>query len=171
MSRLALSIGPPVDESGESGLTQMFAVRGELDIASGSVLEHALIDELAAIPDEIVLGLSDLAFIDIVGLRALERVRADLAAHGCRLTLRSVPPQAARLLELVARATGAKPTDRVNHSASRRRTHSSSRIGIATMRPRKPRTSPTATTSKAITAGYRWTSRDITRGSITLAST
>ena len=53
-----------------------------------------------------VLGLGELTFIDIAGLRALERVRAHLAAHGCRLDiLCSVRPQAARLLELAARCS------------------------------------------------------------------
>ena len=114
MKTLAVSIARPDDERSGPGLTETCALRGELDIASTSVLERALIDELAAIPDEIVLGLGELAFIDIAGLRALERVRAHLAAHGCRLTLRSVPPQAARLLELAA-----QPTRRIRHTNGR----------------------------------------------------
>jgi anti-anti-sigma factor len=125
VSRLAISIATPDDQRSESGLSETFAVRGELDIASASILEHALIDELTAIPDEIVLGLGELAFIDIAGFRALEGVRAHLAAHGCRLTLRSVPSQAARLLELAARAMAAKRADHLVHSTSRRPTQSS----------------------------------------------
>lgn len=93
-------IETPHDESGEAGLTETFAVRGELDLASSSILEHALIDELAAIPDGLALDRGGLAFIDVAGFRALHRIRAHLAARGCRLSVRSVPPQAARLLEL-----------------------------------------------------------------------
>lgn len=176
MKTLAVSIATPNDERSEPGLTETFAVRGELDIASSSVLERALIDELAAIPDEIVLGLGELTFIDIAGLRALERVRAHLAAHGCRLTVRSVRPQAARLLELAAEATTAKPADAVAHSAARRRPQGwpirlvpSQRLGLATIRLRSPRTSPRATTPD--TAGCRRTARGITGGSVTVAST
>ena len=73
-------------------------VHGDIDMAGGPVLEAALLEHENAAP--LVIDLGDVFFIDSSGLRSL--LGASRRAHdrNASVTLRSVGPEVARLLEI-----------------------------------------------------------------------
>jgi len=76
-------------------------VEGELALTSSSLLELAVERELEANRD-VLLDLSDIAFIDSAGLRAMTALVRIAKANGRRLRLSSeLPPHARRLMEIV----------------------------------------------------------------------
>ena len=83
-----------------SGDTELIAVRGELDLASGPELES----ELQSIsPGEVrlvVVDLRELEFMDSTGLSIIVRAHHRLARDGCELSLVRGTPQVQRLLDL-----------------------------------------------------------------------
>lgn len=76
-------------------------VEGELALTSSSLLELAVERELEAKRD-VLLDLSDIAFIDSAGLRAMTALVRIAKSNGRRLRLSSeLPPHARRLMEIV----------------------------------------------------------------------
>jgi anti-anti-sigma factor len=76
-------------------------VEGELALTSSSLLELAVGRELEANRD-ILLDLSQIAFIDSAGLRAMTALVRIAKSNGRRLRLSSeLPPHARRLMEIV----------------------------------------------------------------------
>ena len=82
------------------GDTELIAIRGELDLASGPVLEA----ELARISPEqtraVVVDLRRLEFMDSTGLSIIVRAHRTYAESECELCLVRGTPQVQRLLDL-----------------------------------------------------------------------
>jgi anti-anti-sigma factor len=82
-------------------------ITGELDLAAGDGVTHAVADAVAVAlarraggEAEVQLDLSDVSFIDCAGLSALLRARRSAAAHGCRMRIADMSPVVRRLLDL-----------------------------------------------------------------------
>jgi anti-sigma B factor antagonist len=73
-------------------------VHGDIDIAGGPVLEAAIVRPEQTLP--IVIDLEDVFFIDSSGLRSLLGASRKAKASDSHVTLRSVGPEVARLLEI-----------------------------------------------------------------------
>jgi anti-anti-sigma factor len=73
---------------------------GELDLAGASAMRAAMEDLVSAPRDRVVLDLSDLAFIDVGGARAIQRASERLVAEGATVTIRRPQPPVRRLLAL-----------------------------------------------------------------------
>jgi anti-anti-sigma factor len=93
-----LDVARRVDEFGDP----VFVVRGELDIATASILEAALSE--AAVPKEdgaphrIDVDLRGVRFMDAAGLNALIKVDNLARLHGARLRIRGSSHSVNRLL-------------------------------------------------------------------------
>jgi anti-sigma B factor antagonist len=97
---LTLTVGLALDVQREPGRVRVVA-SGELDLSTSPDLEQ----ELDAIIDrggcrELVLDLSDVAFLDSTGLRALWTIRQRLQDTGCTFILRSPSEPVQRVLRL-----------------------------------------------------------------------
>ncbi|MGN6782887.1 MAG: STAS domain-containing protein [Marmoricola sp.] len=79
---------------------ELFAVTGELDLASGPEMRKAVMQANTAVGRNVGLDLSGLSFMDASGLRALLELRSDLARSGGRLVLRAAPRRVRRVLDL-----------------------------------------------------------------------
>ncbi len=85
------------------GRTAVARVRGELDLATAPLLHAAL----APVTDDpaglglLVVDLAEMPFADLVGLRALLRLRDLLGPAGCVVQLRAAPSAVRRLLGLL----------------------------------------------------------------------
>ena len=86
--------------SEDIGGALVIALEGELDMASGPLLDDWVAMSLDSGGRSLVLDLRELTFVDSMGLRAL--VHADTAARKCRgrLVLRSPRPQVRALLQI-----------------------------------------------------------------------
>ena len=76
-------------------------VAGELDIASGPVLEHAVLRALDGQGGEFHLDLSDLTFVDSTGAAALASLHKRVASLGRRLVIVSPSGPVRRVLALM----------------------------------------------------------------------
>jgi anti-sigma B factor antagonist len=75
-------------------------IHGELDLASVPELQGEL-DSLAALePEEVILDLRGVTFLDSSGVRLLLSARQAAAAQGYRLMLRNIPAQTMRILDM-----------------------------------------------------------------------
>lgn len=81
------------------GNAVIVTVSGELDIATVPALRSALRQAVTS-NAETILDLSQLAFCDYTGLRALRAASATAHQYGHRLLLRKVPRQLAHLLDI-----------------------------------------------------------------------
>jgi anti-anti-sigma factor len=95
MSRGALAI----DASREEGCATL-VLRGELDIATAPVFAQRVMRVLASTPQELVLDIGDLHFVDSTGLRAILAAKALCAEHGCDFTTTRSTRQVERVFEL-----------------------------------------------------------------------
>jgi stage II sporulation protein AA (anti-sigma F factor antagonist) len=86
---------------GRNGAPVTLFVTGELDVASGPALEHAVARVLDGQSEDFRLDLSALVFMDSTGARSLLRVHNRLEALGRRLVLVSPTPPVRRVLELL----------------------------------------------------------------------
>jgi anti-sigma B factor antagonist len=87
-------------EHDAQGSRHTLHVRGELDLLTAPELEAAISEIAAAQASEIVLDLSELAFIDSTGLRSILISRQLCEDHGCELRLARAQDQVKRLFEL-----------------------------------------------------------------------
>jgi anti-anti-sigma factor len=78
----------------------LVSLQGKLDIASEQCFEQALRRAWARSCEQIVIDLSELEFIDAVGLKALVRARDHTLARGLQLFLMRGPPNVHRMFEL-----------------------------------------------------------------------
>src|SRR4051794_28125305 len=108
LNTLAPPAGFDVDEHHAGGVRTVRPT-GELDIATASRLERALLDGRRP-GDDVVLDLSALEFIDSTGLRVIVHAVEAARRHGWTLTLRHGPPAVRRVFEL-AGVVGALPFD------------------------------------------------------------
>ena len=81
------------------------ALVGEIDAASALALQSRLSDVIEATTGEVVVNMSDISFIDSIGLRALLAIRRSLSEQGRSLVLRELSKPIRRLLDL----TGLSP--------------------------------------------------------------
>ena len=82
----------------DEGAVTVVALRGEADRATLHVVVEALSGVIADRVGDVVVDLAQTEFMDTAALRAVLRVREDLAGAGRQLTLRSPSRSAARLL-------------------------------------------------------------------------
>ncbi len=80
--------------------TRLVALYGELDLASGPLLEQHLRRSGLPTPERLVIDLSGLEFLDCSGLHALLRVRERCQANGEMLSLLHGPWAVDRMFEL-----------------------------------------------------------------------
>lgn len=80
--------------------TRLVALYGELDLASGPLLEQHLRRPGSPSPERLVIDLSGLEFLDCSGLHALLRVRERCQASGEMLSLLHGPPSVDRIFDL-----------------------------------------------------------------------
>jgi anti-sigma B factor antagonist len=83
---------------GEGGI--VIALSGELDLATAPELWAAMDTALAAGRRDLVLDLTELAFVDSTGLGVFVRAGKELRAAGGELTLRRPGERVAKLLEI-----------------------------------------------------------------------
>ncbi len=80
------------------------ALRGELDLASSSILEDAVSRACTEGVTELVLDIGALTFIDSTGLRAILMSRTNCERAGCSFAVAPAPddvrPQVRRLLQV-----------------------------------------------------------------------
>jgi anti-anti-sigma factor len=76
-------------------------VHGDIDIATGPVLEEAITTREAS-GGSIVIDLGNVDFIDSSGLRTLLSASGRARDNDARVTLRKVGPEVARLLDLTS---------------------------------------------------------------------
>ncbi|HSZ14387.1 MAG TPA: STAS domain-containing protein [Solirubrobacteraceae bacterium] len=93
MSRFAL-------EDVVSGGRHLLVVRGELDADAARSLEGCLDEVCSTGAAAVLLDLSQLAFMDTTGLRAVLFARDVCQKHGCEFGLVQGPPQIRRLFEV-----------------------------------------------------------------------
>ncbi len=82
------------------GRIVVVGVSGELDVVTAPQLDSLLAVLVGQAGTDIVIDFSDLEFMDANGLRVIARAATQLRPTGRRLTLRSVPPMARRILAL-----------------------------------------------------------------------
>jgi anti-anti-sigma factor len=76
-------------------------VRGEIDAFTSADLDRCLAAALSDSPDQVVIDLSEVAFIDGSGLRHLDRFQQECRDRGIPLSLAGPTPCVQRLLESV----------------------------------------------------------------------
>lgn len=82
------------------GRATVVALRGELDLASLTELEHVIDNVLRSSAELVVLDVAELEFLDVAGLRSILRTDHRLRARGQRLALAAPGPGIRRLLAL-----------------------------------------------------------------------
>ncbi len=82
-----------------AGGERVMTLRGELDIASASNLERALLRS-RPVGQRVVLDLADLRFMDSTGLRVLLRARVAAEKGRWELRMTNVPPNIRRLFDM-----------------------------------------------------------------------
>jgi stage II sporulation protein AA (anti-sigma F factor antagonist) len=75
------------------------SIRGEIDMGTAAVLEHALVDAMECGKD-VALDMAEVDFIDSAGLRELVLASASLVQQGHRLVVCAMSPTVARVLSL-----------------------------------------------------------------------
>jgi anti-anti-sigma factor len=89
-----------VVDTRREGTTEVVQVRGEVDIATGPLLQAVLDTVVARRPARVEVDLSGATFLDTRSLTTLAAVRRQLASRRAVLVLRDPSPPALRLLEL-----------------------------------------------------------------------
>jgi anti-sigma B factor antagonist len=87
----------------------VMAVAGELDVATAPEFEEALRAQLAAAP--VRLDLRGLSFMSSSGIRALDAILRDVAAHRWALVIEPTMQAAVRQVIELTGMTGALPFD------------------------------------------------------------
>jgi anti-sigma B factor antagonist len=84
----------------EDAHSVVLVLRGEVDLAAVTQLEHALVDAVSRGRSRIVIDLAEVQFIDSMGLATLFHAQRQADANGHSLILRDIPHQAKQLFEL-----------------------------------------------------------------------
>lgn len=82
------------------GRCTVIKIAGELDLVSAPRLRSALSSVRSDSTDEVVVDLSELMYIDSVGIGLLVASRRGLDAEGRTFSIRNPAPQVLRLLEI-----------------------------------------------------------------------
>ena len=82
----------------EIGADGSIVVHGDIDIAGGPTLEEVILSRENS--HQVVIDLADVSFIDSSGLRSLLGASRRARARNSSVTLRSVGPEVARLLQI-----------------------------------------------------------------------
>jgi anti-sigma B factor antagonist len=82
------------------GRCTIIKIAGELDLVSAPRLRSALSSVRSDTSDEVVVDLSQLVYIDSVGIGLLVASRRGLDAEGRTFSVRNPAPQVLRLLEI-----------------------------------------------------------------------
>lgn len=80
--------------------TIVIRLAGELDLAGTPALAHELHAAFEASPDAITLDLSDLTFVDSIGVQAIVVGGEQARSQGCQLSVRSPCRPVLRTLQL-----------------------------------------------------------------------
>jgi anti-anti-sigma factor len=83
-----------------SGRGPVLSLHGEVDLTEAAYVATALVDVAGEVPGEVVLDLSDLAFLDVAGARALAGAARELAGRGTSLRLTGASHGVRRCLDL-----------------------------------------------------------------------
>jgi anti-anti-sigma factor len=86
--------------AGPDDLTQILAVRGELDVATADSLYRHGQAAIGRHARTLLLDLTGLSFCDARGLSALVQIANDAEAAGCRLGLIAPRPLVAKMLRI-----------------------------------------------------------------------
>jgi anti-anti-sigma factor len=81
----------------------VIVVRGEVDMATGPLLDSAI--EARELDEPVVLDLGGVEFIDSSGLRRLLAASRRAAARGSSVVLRDASPEVGRLLDITGTAS------------------------------------------------------------------
>jgi anti-sigma B factor antagonist len=79
----------------------VLALRGEFDVAGATEARKRLLALKPAAGDQLVLDLSQLTFLDSIGIRLILQAREHALQHGAAFVLVPGPEQVMRVLELV----------------------------------------------------------------------
>ena len=85
-----------------AGRTIVLRLRGDVDLASESVLTAALRRDFPPDVGEIIVDLSEVGFLDSTGVRVLLEGRERAQAGGVALTLRNPGPVVLRVLRVTS---------------------------------------------------------------------
>jgi anti-sigma B factor antagonist len=95
----------------------VMAVAGELDVATAPEFEAALREQLAVAP--VRLDLRGLSFMASSGIRVLDAILRDIAAHGWALVIEPMMQPAVRQVFALTGMTDALPFDRPREAEPR----------------------------------------------------
>ncbi|MGI8751148.1 MAG: STAS domain-containing protein [Acidimicrobiales bacterium] len=96
-----MNSGPPFSALiSHQGATVIVRVAGELDLASSPRLQTTIVDLISGPPLHLTIDLTDLAFADLSGLRALDAVGHDVSRAGARFCLIGVKPYLLRIMQV-----------------------------------------------------------------------
>lgn len=84
-----------------AGHLPVVAVTGDLDLMTADAVTSAVRAACALADRVLAIDLSEVAFLDVVGVHALERAHAHCFAEGVSVVLAGASPAVARLLRLV----------------------------------------------------------------------
>ncbi len=79
----------------------VYALKGELDMAGGDALVRRVTELAAATSGPIEIEMTEVAFIDSSGVRALLRLHEAAVSSGRTMRVRSMSPDVRRLLDLI----------------------------------------------------------------------
>jgi anti-anti-sigma factor len=82
-----------------NGVAATVTVAGDLDITTETRLTRRLLAVAAGHPEQLVLDLSELVFVDVAGARALDDLYT-LLQSGCPVILRQPQPPARKVFEI-----------------------------------------------------------------------
>jgi anti-anti-sigma factor len=85
----------------QSGASSRVAWEGELDLAGQPSARSSLEQALAGLPEQLVLDLSGVSFMDCSGLRVVIEGAEHSSLQGTRLTIVPGPPAVQRLFEIL----------------------------------------------------------------------
>ena len=108
-------VPPPISYEHNGHGAATIRIGGELDLVAGDVVADAVAIALVALASpsgreaEVQLDLSEVSFIDCVGLSSLLRARRSATSHGCALRISAMAPVVRRLLELSGTLDGFAP--------------------------------------------------------------
>ena len=97
---------PPISYELDGHGAATIRIAGELDLVAGDLVIDAVAIAIGALAGptggeaEVQLDLSEVSFIDCVGLSSLLRARRSATSHGCTLRIGAMAPAVRRLLEL-----------------------------------------------------------------------